>query len=63
MIMKLKYFFLGALAACVLVSCSDKMDYKEFKYDDAEYMKVKFERAGGFITTMYAKLDYDFGNT
>jgi len=60
--MKLKNILLSALAASVLASCSDKMDYKEFKYDDAEYMKVKFERAGGFITTMYAKLDYDFGN-
>lgn len=60
--MKLKYFSLIAIAACVLTSCSEKMDYKEFKIDDAEYMKVKFERAGGFITTMYSKLDYDFGN-
>lgn len=60
--MKLKYFSLIAIAVCVLTSCSEKMNYKEFKIDDAEYMKVKFERAGGFITTMYSKLDYDFGN-
>ena len=60
--MKLRYLFSTAIAACILASCNDKMDYKEFKYDDAEYMKVKFERAGGFITTMYSKLDYDFGN-
>jgi hypothetical protein len=60
--MKLRYIFTTAIAACVLASCSDKMEYKEFKYDDAEYMKVKFERAGGFITTIYSKLDYDFGN-
>jgi hypothetical protein len=60
--MKLKYFSLIAIVVCVLTSCSEKMNYKEFKIDDAEYMKVKFERAGGFITTMYSKLDYDFGN-
>jgi hypothetical protein len=60
--MKLKYCFLTAITACIFTSCSEQMDYKEFKYDDAEYMKVKFERAGGFITTIYSKLDYDFGN-
>ena len=60
--MKIKYYFLSALAACVLVSCGDKMDYKEFKIDDAEYMKKKFERAGGLITSMYSRLDSDFGN-
>jgi hypothetical protein len=38
------------------------MDYKEFKIDDAEYMKKKFERAGGLITSMYSRLDSDFGN-
>ncbi len=60
--MKIRYYFLTAIAACAFASCSEKMDYKEFKYDDAEYMKVKFERAGGFITAMYSKLDSDFGN-
>ena len=54
--------FLIPLSSFLFSSCSEQMDYKEFKIDDAEYIKKKFERAGGLITTIYAKLDYDFGN-
>lgn len=61
-IMKLKNLIISALAVLTVSSCSEQMDYKEFKIDDAEYIKKKFERAGGLVTTMYAKLDYDFGN-
>jgi len=60
--MKLKNLIISALAVLTVSSCSEQMDYKEFKIDDAEYIKKKFERAGGLVTTMYAKLDYDFGN-
>ena len=60
--MKLKNILLSALAATMLASCSDQMDYKEFSIYDTAYMQKKFERAGGFLSTIYADLDSDFGN-
>lgn len=60
--MKLKNIFLSALAVVALDSCSEQMDYKEFSIYDTAYMQKKFERAGGFLSTIYADLDSDFGN-
>ena len=60
--MKLKNIFLSALAVVALASCSEQMDYKEFSIYDTAYMQKKFERAGGFLSTIYADLDSDFGN-
>ena len=60
--MKLKNIFLSALAVLVFSSCSEQMDYKEFSIYDTAYMQKKFERAGGFLSTIYADLDSDFGN-
>ena len=60
--MKLKNIFLSALAVVALASCSEQMDYKEFSIYDMAYMQKKFERAGGFLSTIYADLDSDFGN-
>ena len=60
--MKLRNIFLSALAVVALTSCSDQMDYKEFSIYDTAYMQKKFERAGGFLSTIYADLDSDFGN-
>ena len=60
--MKLRNIFLSALAAMTLASCSEQMDYKEFSIYDTAYMQKKFERAGGFLSTIYADLDSDFGN-
>ena len=60
--MKLKNIILSALAAVMLTSCSEQMDYKEYSIYDTAYMQKKFERAGGFLSTIYADLDSDFGN-
>lgn len=60
--MKLKNIFLSALAVLAFSSCSEQMDYKEFSIYDTAYMQKKFERAGGFLSTIYADLDSDFGN-
>ena len=60
--MKLKNILLSGLAIVTLASCGDKMDYKEFSVFDEAYMQKKFERAGGFLSTIYADLDSDFGN-
>lgn len=60
--MKLKNIVLSALGIVTLASCSEQMDYKEFSIYDKAYMQKKFERAGGFLSTIYADLDSDFGN-
>ena len=60
--MKLKKIFLSALAVLAFSSCNEQMDYKEFSIYDKAYMQKKFERAGGFLSTIYADLDSDFGN-
>ena len=60
--MKLKNIFLSALAVVALASCEEQMDYKEYSIYDTAYMQKKFERAGGFLSTIYADLDSDFGN-
>ena len=54
--------FLFPLSSFLFFSCSDEMDYKEFSIYDTAYMQKKFERAGGFLSTIYADLDSDFGN-
>ena len=60
--MKLNNSFISAIALLALTSCGDKMDYHEYKVDDADYIKEMFSRVGGFTTTIYQQLDYDFGN-
>ena len=60
--MKLNRYFIGIIAAMSLASCSDKMDYHEYKVDGADYIKEMFSRVGGLATTIYQNLDSDFGN-
>jgi hypothetical protein len=60
--MKLKKYLISAISLLALTSCGDKMDYHEYKVDDADYIKEMFSRVGGFTTTIYQQLDYDFGN-
>ena len=60
--MKLNHYIIGVFAALSLASCSDKMDYHEYKVDGADYIKEMFSRTGGLITTIYHNLDSDFGN-
>ena len=60
--MKLKHIIISLLALLALASCNDKMNYHEYKVDDADYIKEMFGRVGGFMTTIYSDLDSDFGN-
>lgn len=60
--MKLKNILFGVLAVAALTSCDDQLNYKEYSIYDTAYMQKKFERAGGFLSTIYADLDSDFGN-
>mgnify|MGYP005956238483 FL=1 len=45
-----------------LSSCSDRMDYKEYNIYDRDYIVKNFGNVGGFMTTLYNYVDYDFGN-
>ncbi len=60
--MKLHQYIICGLTAVSLASCSDKMDYHEYKVDGADYIKEMFSRVGGITTTVYQNLDSDFGN-
>ena len=60
--MKIKKIWSLVAAAVVLVSCGDKMDYKEYSVYDEDYVKTTFARSAGLVTSAYNDLDYDFGN-
>lgn len=49
---------LGAL----LGACADKMNYKEYTTYDEDYVFDNFDNTMQFVTNIYAKLDYDYGN-
>lgn len=60
--MKLKYLISGvALLSLCLSSCSDQMDYKEYKIDGIDYIKRDFDKVGKITTHIYRALDYDHG--
>lgn len=60
--MKLKYIISGvAFLSFCLSSCSDQMDYKEYKIDDIDYIKRDFDKVGKITTHIYRDLDYDHG--
>lgn len=60
--MKLKHIICGlALVSLGLSSCSDQMNYNEFKINDEDYIKRDFDKVGKITTHIYRNLDYDFG--
>ena len=60
--MKPLKYMIGFVAALGFISCSEQMDYHEYKVDGADYIKEMFSRVGGLATTIYQNLDSDFGN-
>ncbi len=60
--MKLKYIISGmAFFALGLSSCSNQMDYKEYKIDGEDWVKRDFDKVGKITTHIYRDLDYDHG--
>lgn len=60
--MKLKYLICGmALSVLMFASCSDQMDYHEYKINDKEFIESTFGNVGNFMTHIYRDLDYDLG--
>lgn len=50
------------LHSSLFISCSDRMEYKEYNVYDKDYITQNFTRIGGFMTNLYNMVDYDFGN-
>lgn len=53
---------MGLLTTIAMVSCNDRMEYKEYNVYDKDYITQNFIRIGGFMTNLYNTVDYDFGN-
>lgn len=53
----------GVIALGTLLgACADKMNYKEYTTYDEDYIFNNFDNTMQFVTNIYAKLDYDYGN-
>lgn len=52
-----------AILSLGLTSCSDQMNYKEFKIDGEDYIQRDFDKVGKITTHIYRNLDYDHGQS
>lgn len=59
--MKTNKVICGLLGLMALSACSDKMDYNEYVVKDKSYITETFQKVGGFMTDIYSRADYDFG--
>lgn len=61
-VMNFKHIFCGAaLLSLSLASCSDQMDYKEYRVDDEDFIKREFANVNNILRHIYKDLDYDYG--
>lgn len=60
--MKHRYIFLIVTAVFVLFSCEDDMNYTETTRNSKEEVFSSFARTSNFVTDIYGRLDYDFGD-
>lgn len=58
---RFKIYSVVAAGLLALASCADKMDYKEYKIYDKDYINETYSRVSGFMSTIYKDIDYDFG--
>jgi hypothetical protein len=59
--MKLKASVISIVCTAVMLSCDDQMNYHEYTNYGKDYMELSYDNVSGFITSIYTKLDYDFG--
>lgn len=59
--MKLNNIICGSALILALASCSDQMDYNEYKVNDKDYLLQQFDRVGKFTTHIYRDLPSDWG--
>lgn len=55
-------FLILAVAALFLMGCQKQLNYKEYVIYDKDYIQQAFNNVGGFMTTAYNVLEYDYGN-
>lgn len=60
--MKYKYIYVIAAALFVFFSCEEDMNYTETTTNSKEEVFSSFSRTANFVTDIYGRLDYDFGN-
>lgn len=60
--MKIKHIFLVFISLAFLISCQDEMDYTETTSYSKEQIFSSFSRTTNFVTDIYGRLDYDYGN-
>ncbi len=60
--MKIQHIIgISAILSAGLTSCSNQMDYHEFKVNDKEYVQRDFGNVGKITTHVYRALESDFG--
>lgn len=59
--MKKNIFIIIGAALLLFASC-DNMNYHEYNIYDKEYITETFENVGGFMSSIYNTVEYDFGN-
>lgn len=60
--MKSKFIYIIAIALFLFFSCEDNMNYTETTTNSKEEVFSSFSRTANFVTDIYGRLDYDFGN-
>lgn len=60
--MKYKFIYISILSLFALFSCQEDMDYTETTSYDEEQIFSSFARTANFVTDIYGRLDYDYGN-
>lgn len=61
--MKNRILLGGCLSVMVLAaSCVEQMNYKEYNIYDKDYITLNFNNVGGFLTDIYNRVEYDYGN-
>lgn len=59
--MKLNKIIGVSLGVLALISCNDKMDYKEYNTYDKDYISSSMTYVGNLMTDIYNYADYDYG--
>jgi len=60
--MKYRFLYIIATALFLFASCEDEMNYTETTSNSKEEVFSSFARTANFVTDIYGRLDYDFGN-
>ncbi len=60
--MKIKNIIIGLCGLALLSNCNDMMNYNEIVSYNKDEVFQSFDRTESFVTNIYGRLDYDFGN-